>query len=551
MKIFQSANENELIKICITYRYISLAVSTFAYFYMYNGEITQLRLGVAGGIIAASVIGNSMYKRSFTKSTMTEIAVTMCLEVIAYGVFIIFSGGFLSPYLWYFVSSLTVVMAAERLDGRFKFITPPAVLWCLICALIGGYHGLVPGYAAHSNVNTGIAFLVVAGGFYTLFGYAFKLDKNRQELRQFNESLQHEIRRSEQALQDTMSLYESFNLFSITDPDRVMEEITALLYRTIACEGCLLLKINPLQGIERTSGKGLAPGQAANLIEKIKGYNFMTSKEVLSKQIEEPDGSYDITYISNSSGIQGLLFTLQGREEKPGKRDPARETFYHNLVGIIMQQLDLQAMAEAYVVCEEQNRIANEIHDTVIQKLFAVVCSLHLFDEEQADMEEEEKQEKLKYIAKAIESTMKELRETIYGLRWEGDSQNDFWQKLSQYMDEVRYLSGADIRFEMAGDKPLMTTNQKTAFYRIICEAVNNAIRHGQAAKVSIRLSLENENLVAEVTDNGAGFSMHQSSQKEGQGLKNMYKMTNMLKGKLVIESQIGRGTTIKCSLPK
>ncbi len=551
MKIFKSANEKELIRVCLIYRNISLAISTFAYFFMYNGEITLLRLGVALGMTAASIIGTFMYKRSFTKSTVTEVALTMCLEVVTYGIFIIFSGGFVSPYLWYFASSLTIGMAAERLDERFKYVTPLAVLWCLVCALIGRRYGLVPDYANHANVNTGIAFLVVAGGFYTLFSCACQLDKNQKELHRFNESLQHEIRRSEQALQDTMSLYESFHLFSITDPDRVMEEITALLHRTIAEQGCLLLKINPLQEVEGKSSKGLRADQEVKLTEKIKNFNLMMPEELLGSQIEEAGDRYDVTYISNLSGVQGVLFTLQAAGEAAKKKDSAREEFYHNLVGIVMQQLDLQVMAEDYVVCEEQNRIANEIHDTVIQKLFAVICSLHLLDEGQTAMKEEEKREKLRYIAKAIESTMKELRETIYGLRWEGERQNDFWQKLSQYIDEVRNLSGADISLEMAADKPLMTTNQKTAFYRIICEAVNNAIRHGQATQIKIRLNIEKQNIVAEITDNGKGFSVHHFPQKESQGLKNMYKMANMLKGKLVIESQVGQGTAVKCSLPK
>jgi len=549
MKRFVQLDENELVRICLIYRYISLIVSTLVYFFMYKEQITPIRMGIATGIVLASTIGAQLYKKNFSSDTKAEVIVTMCLEVVAYGLFITFSGGFSSPYLWYFISSLTIVMAADRFDKRLRIITPLSVVWCFICALIGSYYGLSPDYEAYSGINTGIAFLVVAGGFYTLFSYVYKLDNNRRELSKLNESLQIETIRSEQALRHTMDLYEAFNLFSITAPDKVIEEITALLYRTIATGGFLLLKINLLQGIEYIGSRGLPEGHEEALIEHIRELEQIDSNRLNIDIIEVSENRYTLAYISNSSNIQGILITPFQAEDKQRKYDKAQELFYLNLVGIIMQELDLQAMVESFIVSEEQNRIANEIHDTVIQKLFAIACNLRLLDEEQGNMPQDKASEQLKHNIKAIESTMSELREAIYGLRWDTADQNPFADKLNDYMEEVRYLSGAAISLVLNSGTELMTANQKTAFYRIICEAVNNAIRHGKATEINVQVRSENKKLTAEIIDNGQGFDQRRIS-KSGQGLKNMYRVATLLKGQLVIESQINRGTKIKCSLP-
>jgi len=549
MKRFVQLDENELVRICLIYRYISLIVSTLVYFFMYKEQITPIRMGIATGIVLASTIGAQLYKKNFSSDTKAEVIVTMCLEVVAYGLFITFSGGFSSPYLWYFISSLTIVMAADRFDKRLRIITPLSVVWCFICALIGSYYGLSPDYEAYSGINTGIAFLVVAGGFYTLFSYVYKLDNNRRELSKLNESLQIETIRSEQALRHTMDLYEAFNLFSITAPDKVIEEITALLYRTIATDGFLLLKINLLQGIEYIGSRGLPEGHEEALIEHIRELEQIDSNRLNIDIIEVSENRYTLAYISNSSNIQGILITPFQAEDKQRKYDKAQELFYLNLVGIIMQELDLQAMVESFIVSEEQNRIANEIHDTVIQKLFAIACNLRLLDEEQGNMPQDKASEQLKHNIKAIESTMSELREAIYGLRWDTADQNPFADKLNDYMEEVRYLSGAAISLVLNSGTELMTANQKTAFYRIICEAVNNAVRHGKATEINVQVRSENKKLTAEIIDNGQGFDQRRIS-KSGQGLKNMYRVATLLKGQLVIESQINRGTKIKCSLP-
>lgn len=545
------SGKNELVNICIIYRYISLAVSTAVYLLVNNnGRVTPGKLCVAAGMSAAGIIGSYLYKKTFSGSANMGVTATVCLEAVAYGLFVILSGGFLSPYLWYFIGSLIIIMATERFYKRYKILMLLSVLFCFVCAFAGSRYAHLFGgnNAAYSEINVAIGFLCVSGGFYALFSYVWKLSENRRELERVNNDLRQETERGGQALSHIMDLYDTFNLFSITNPDKVMDELTRIISRVAAVDSCMLLRISLLKEIEGIGSYGMPEEHRAALLEQAAALELTQQRELWPDSIEAFGTKYSVTYVSNMSSLLGVL--MMPARPFSARRDPEIEKFYFNLIGVIMKELDLQSMIEEYIIGEEQNRIASEIHDTVIQKLFSVACSLRLLGEKQGGPAADENREQLGYIGKSVESTMRELREAIYGLRWDTDEKDAFAGRITAYMEEAKSLNGIGVDININVETQLMTANQKTTFYRIICEAVNNAVRHGMATKVSVNLSQEGESLVAEIRDDGKGF-VNRPAHTGGQGIKNMYRMANMLKGELLIESRVGAGTTISCRLPK
>jgi signal transduction histidine kinase len=476
----------------------------------------------------------------------------MCLENITYGFLLFLTGGFSSPFLWYFLSSLTIVMATGIDAKRARITASLLVVWGFACALAGGVFGFAPeGAKRLGTVNTAIAFFVVAAGFSLLFIYMGRLDQKQRELNQSNDRLKAETLRSEQALRQTLDIYEAFNLFSATAPGKVMDEIMSMLCQTIAPGGCLLFKMSILGEMEPIGCRGFSEQERAVLVERISAINLITRAGKLPERMTEAGKQYAIAMIQSTdlSQVQGVLITPDIEVDAENEHSCAQRMFYLNLIRLILQQLDLQAVVESYIVSEEQNRIASEIHDTVIQKLFAVACNLSLLSEEQGSILPEENRQRIRQITKIVESSMRELRETIYGLRWDPEEQDSFSDKLTAYMDEVKYLSGADVSLILDDAIQHMSMNQRTFFYRIICETVNNAIRHGRATNIEIRMWPENDRIIAEVNDNGVGFDQRLIP-AGGRGLKNMVKMAHLLKGNLSIVSRIGNGTTIRCVLP-
>jgi signal transduction histidine kinase len=91
----------------------------------------------------------------------------------------------------------------------------------------------------------------------------------------------------------------------------------------------------------------------------------------------------------------------------------------------------------------------------------------------------------------------------------------------------------------------------RTHLYRIAQEALNNAIRHGKASRVSIRLNRDKARLALTVTDNGTGLPPDRQSSK-GMGLKLMEYRAGIVGGSLTVRRRNGKtGTQVVCTVPK
>jgi len=545
-------DKSTMMHICIFYRMISLLVSTIAYLFFSDHGVTLLRIGVASGMAAAGGIGIFLHICNFNETegsgTVWQTIPTY-IENIAYGLFLMLSGGLSSPYLWYFISVFTMMMANERFLKRWQFGTLLSLLWCLLCALLGGWYG--SGNAMqHPYINSVIGFLMVIGGFYILFIYIVALDQSQMELERSNELLRQQTQRSEQALQHTLDIYNTLQLFGITEPGKVMEEITGLLRRTVAHQGCLLVKTGPMRQVERAYNSGLPSAHEDYLLEHFEELAVSSDTETEYAIIDVMESMYRLIPISGPYGVTGIMVAPTGENDTGNFEVEVHQRFYLYLAGVLLQNLDMQEMVEDSIVSEEQARIVNEIHDTVIQKLFVVACNLRLLETQSEQCSPEELTTQLRQIKQVVESTMTELREAICGVRWEADGKASLVHKLTAFLKEIELLSGTNICLQFKDDGEFMSISQKTAIYRIVCEAVSNAVRHGKAKDVQVAAGISGENWNIEIADNGTGFAQGHVSQ-QGHGLKNMYRMANRLKGHLTVDSKMGTGTCVKCRFPR
>jgi signal transduction histidine kinase len=85
--------------------------------------------------------------------------------------------------------------------------------------------------------------------------------------------------------------------------------------------------------------------------------------------------------------------------------------------------------------------------------------------------------------------------------------------------------------------------------YRIAQEAVTNALKHAQASEIIVRLRKDDHHLVLSVSDDGTGMRS-QGRRKKGMGIHMMKYRADVCDGKLEIESERGRGTTVSCLIP-
>lgn len=538
----------EYLKLCIRYRLLSLLCSTGAYLIWLTVEKSEWYSGaaVSVGMVTAGVIGTFLYRKTFfEEKNRILLLLTLILELGAYGIFICLSGGLSSPYLWYFTGCLFLMAAA----GRYRFLLALSTAWCIFC-IAAGDRILNPfRQICRSDINTVIGILIVSGGFCTLWQYVVRLDQCRGESELLNRRLLEEKEATEQALHQITDLYDTVNIFTITNQKQSMEELARLLTRSIAPKGCVLVKFNmgEQQKTSEISSCGLEKHTVQEIIKKLRE----AKPDSFSGTLTAGRQLFSIRTIGEGIFLSGLLIIASGREGE-GQAAPGSQTlpFYQNVIETVFKDMDLQKTLEEGIIREEQQRIASEIHDTVIQKLFGISCSLKVLEHGVGAMSGEEIANRLQSVERSARLAMQELREAIYGIRFECDRGGLFEDKLRLYLQEAERLSAVSISLDSTGDFSLLSAAQKTVVYRIVCEAVNNAVRHGKAGHIGIEVNMSKNGIALQIRDDGSGFEPVLTS-GSGTGLKNMHRMAALMKGTCSVRSGEGKGTEVDVLLPR
>jgi PAS domain S-box-containing protein len=108
--------------------------------------------------------------------------------------------------------------------------------------------------------------------------------------------------------------------------------------------------------------------------------------------------------------------------------------------------------------------------------------------------------------------------------------------------------------FACPGSVEVADNTVATHLYRIVQEALNNALRHAGADRIGISLAQQSDRIILEVSDNGIGFdppSGRPSETKPGMGLRTMEYRAGMIGGTLNVESNAQGGTIVRCTVPR
>lgn len=526
-------DKSEYVVLCNGYRIITLVFSTIVYIVVYlNEREGEFVWEIVIGMILSFLLSSRLHAKLSHREPWMHIL--FYLEIFSYGIFLVLSGGFSSPYLWYYVSTMLSILTIEKY-GSFLV----AIIWGMICSVSGNIKNGI----SYQELNVAFGMIMVVGGFYLLNIYIKKLESKKQLLHNSNSKLEKEKEVSENAFFQLMGLYETFNIFAMNNPDKILKALAELLRKFVAPSGCLLLKFDSSGMIEKFAYSGIDEILARQIMDK---YN----RELFNKAgyeliFHDSDSEYELRMVGNTVLYRGAF--IRGKQDM-GK---ANEEFYWNLIEIIFSNMDIYSQMERFITMEEQNRIANELHDTVIQKLFGIACNLKVTEMKIGDMNREEQQQYLSGIKKSVEMTMSELRESIYGRSFI-KTVDSFIDMMQQYMEDAQNLSEVCIRLSLDKNAEYMSPAQKVAVYRVSCEAVNNAIRHGDAHNISIDLSIDNETIKLFIEDDGNGIQKHKKGLYEGNGVRNMRSIAALLKGSLsMAKGRDEHGMLICLSLPR
>jgi PAS domain S-box-containing protein len=197
---------------------------------------------------------------------------------------------------------------------------------------------------------------------------------------------------------------------------------------------------------------------------------------------------------------------------------------------------------------QERDRIGMDLHDGIMQELYAVGLTLELALEDIATSEEDAASGVERAIDQ-VHDVIRNIRSYIFDLRPRQFS-GTLSSALLDLAREFQQNTQIDTESFVSDDLPEVAMDAAIAIYHITHEALSNIQKHAHAGQVSLGAVLIDDKLVVEVTDNGRGFDPSASRSQAHRGLRNISNRARSNGLFVDVHSTPGKGTRIRLELP-
>lgn len=199
---------------------------------------------------------------------------------------------------------------------------------------------------------------------------------------------------------------------------------------------------------------------------------------------------------------------------------------------------------EAIAVMQEHERIAADLHDHVIQELFATGMGLQNLVR---GLDQPEKRERVLDYVDSIDATIRRIRSTIFQLDEPAEGGGTLKQQLRAVVDDHRPILGFAAHVEFSGPLDLVVPADLGAdVLATVREAVSNVARHARATSLLVTVALAEGELTVEVVDDGCGIGPSERS----SGLTNLRRRAARHHGTFELSTPPGGGTVLRWSVP-
>jgi signal transduction histidine kinase len=201
-------------------------------------------------------------------------------------------------------------------------------------------------------------------------------------------------------------------------------------------------------------------------------------------------------------------------------------------------------------VIEERNRLARELHDAMTQNLF----SLSLTAEAAAGLvrsDPDRAQAEIDRMRTLARETQAELRSLVFELRPPDLEADGLVATVGKDLEVLGRAHGLKADLRVLG-APELAGTAEIDLYRIVQEALTNAVRHARAESIAVEVESRNGGVVISVRDDGVGFDPSARAIRERRlGLTSMRERAQALGGAVTVESSPGAGTTVRVEVPR
>ncbi|WP_350275727.1 GAF domain-containing sensor histidine kinase [Kribbella sp. HUAS MG21] len=246
---------------------------------------------------------------------------------------------------------------------------------------------------------------------------------------------------------------------------------------------------------------------------------------------------------AGSTGTGGLLVVASERGPNTTMSDGADlMRMFAGQATLALERAQAQRDRDMLAVLEDRDRIARDLHDLVIQRLFATGLQLQGMHR----LARPEHQQRLTQAVEDIDTTIRDLRAAIFGLQ-QAPGSSTLRGDIQALVDEYAEPLGFRPRFTVTG--PIDTAVPTAARPQILAtvrESLSNIVRHAKASQATVEVEVTGSAVFARITDDGVGIG----SSTRRSGLRNLTERARTLGGSVQITDNDPRGTVVELRAP-
>jgi len=523
--------------------------------------------------LAVFVAGYGIYNLAITflLTFRTDLAflptLTFLVDVVALLALIFLSGGLDSPF--YFFPVLVILVGTHRFGSRLGLAA------ALAFVLSSGYYAIQswPG-AAHAellfrmSMQMGLYVLTAAAG--TVLGPQFAGNSGRQAAE--GQVLPDNIRVIYE-MASTLSATLNYQrvLDAILDISRLgFDELGTRVGQTVG----LVFLYDDKRCLYLASHRNLS--SACDEKRRIDGNAGVVAEAIHSAGAAlgaSPADDPELRAFRSLEGCRSMLcvplragFETYGAVLFASSRSGVYTEQHGELLGIFCNQAtialqnatlyqSLRAERDKIVNKEEEARhkLARDLHDGPTQDVAAIAMRLN-FARLLVERDPARARTELERLEDLAHRTVKEIRSMLFTLRPIILETEGLIAAVQQYAENIRDNDGLNVVVDAEHYDDCLDIEAQGVVFAILEEAINNARKHAQASRIAVRLALQGDLFVGQVSDNGIGFDVRAVESSYGTrgslGMINLRERAELVGGSVSIESTPGQGTRITLLIP-
>ncbi|NMB40530.1 MAG: sensor histidine kinase [Firmicutes bacterium] len=527
------------------YRYMSLFVTSI--FYLISAPAAPFYF--KAGAVFCLVLEAYLFVRIYSKSSSEWLKRLLVLvETVGLALILILTGGLDSPFVWYAINP--ILLSATLLPAYYCWLM--AAIFLSSAIFLQPYSFYVSEVALPLWPDRSFFFTV-----FILSTFAAQIFTH------IVARLSRQAEVMEKQLRHIKALYEAIEVFSHHSDPHEIANIFASYSRTLTGAKKVIVWLEAQFGAKDPLKKNfyVVRGPRDVLAEE-HWYPYIKpifesrqdGSEIdiyrLAAGKDKARGVLITVKVRSSSNAFGVLSAYYPNELEDIEGVKQTLTFMADLCAASLDKRLLESLAEEFLLIEERDRIAGEIHDNVTQNIFGLIYGLGMLIKKENLSKHVRNQ--LRLMQKTAQKALKDLRYSICRLSSLKSEKEAFIDGVEKYLLDLGQLNGVEIDFNPNGDFTSLNSQVKKALYRVVREATGNAIRHGRCDDIKISITVDGRKSSLVVADNGIGFDLDavEHGARHGLGIVNMRELARNMGGKLTIDSRPGEGTVVSCMIP-